>query len=336
MTRAPRTAQAAPRWLLACYPRSWRQRYGAEFAELLRADQAERGRSWRRAANVAAAGLRARLASAGLAGHPLDPAAAAKAGLATTAVSLSAAGIAGVAVWARLAIGLQWSPPPAPALATAMNLMSAALLLIAAAGVLACAPVAWAGVLATARRQGRALRLPAAMAAAGAAVLVIGGRHFQNGWPGTGGHLLAHQGMVPGGLAAFGWAATMWVTSYWAHPAALAAFPAGQVAWMAVSPAATGCLAAGAILLARRLPLSPATLRYQAAVAAAGAAGVVLLGAGALSWLSATASATVPLFRVGAIGQACLAVLALAAVAGACAARQSWAASRALGGTSAR
>ena len=66
-------------WLLASYPRSWRRRYGPEFAELLLADRAERGRSWRRDADIAVAGLRARLASAGLAGHPLDTGAAARA-----------------------------------------------------------------------------------------------------------------------------------------------------------------------------------------------------------------------------------------------------------------
>ena len=214
--------------------------------------------------------------------------------------------------------------------------MSAALALIAMAGLLAAAPVARAVVLAVARKKARALRLPACLMAAGTGVLVIGGRHFQNGWPGTGGHLLPHQGLVPGGLAAFGWAATMWVTSYWAHPGALAAFPAGQLAWMVVSPAATGCLVAGAVLLVRRLPLTARTLRYQARVAAAGGAGVLLLAAGTLSWLSGAGNAPLPLFRPGIIGQASLAVLALAAAAGMRAARQSWAAGRALAGTSVR
>ncbi|MGI9007854.1 MAG: hypothetical protein ACR2FU_16920 [Streptosporangiaceae bacterium] len=294
MTAAEGPAPPGRRWLLACYPRSWRQRYGQEFAELLIAEQAERGRSWRHDADIAAAGLRARLASAGLGGHPLDPAAAARAGLATIAVSLSAAAIAGAAVWSRLAIGLQWSSPGTPGLVEAMDLISAALALIAVSTLLAAAPVVRAGVLAIARGQARALRRPVGLIAAGAGVLIIGGRHFQNGWPGTGGHLLIQHGMVPGGLAAFGWAATMWVTSYWAHPGALAAFPPGQVAWMAVSPAATGCLVAGA------------------------------------------GADQVPLLRAGLIGQASLAVLALAAIAGACATRQSWAASRALAGTSAR
>ena len=68
------------RRLLLWYPRGWRDRYGDEFAELLIAEQAEQGASWLRSANVAATGLRARLAAAGLAGHPLDPSAAAPRG----------------------------------------------------------------------------------------------------------------------------------------------------------------------------------------------------------------------------------------------------------------
>ncbi len=50
------------RRLLLCYPRDWRDRYGDEFAELLAAEQAEQGPSWPRVVNVAATGLRARLA----------------------------------------------------------------------------------------------------------------------------------------------------------------------------------------------------------------------------------------------------------------------------------
>ena len=52
---------------------------------------------------------------------------------------------------------------------------------------------------------------------------------------------------------------------------------------MAVSPVATGCLIAGAALLARRLPLSPRALRYQARVAAVGGAGVTLLVVGSVT-----------------------------------------------------
>ena len=257
-----RPKRPGSRRLLLWYPRDWRDRYGDEFAELLIAEQAEQGPSWRRAVNVAATGLRARLAGAGLAGHPLDPAAAARAGLATFASCAAVSGLVGAVMWAQLAIGLQWSVPDDHRITQAMDLMSGALLVLAVLTVLAAVPVAWAAMAAVGRGAGRQLRWPAALAGAGTLVLIVGGRHFANGWPGTGGHLLVHQGLVPGGVAAFGWAATMWITSYWGHPGMLAAFPAAQLAWMVASPVATGCVVTGAVRLLRRVELSPRALRY--------------------------------------------------------------------------
>ena len=67
--------------------------------------------------------------------------------------------------------------------------------------------------------------------------MAVGGRHFGNGWPGTGGHPWAHPGPVPGGVAAFCWASTLAVSSFWAHPAALAAFPAAELAGMSAAQA---------------------------------------------------------------------------------------------------
>ena len=74
---------------------------------------------------------------------------------------------------------------------------------------------------------------PAALVLTCAVIMFVGGRHFGNGWPGTGGH---RPGLVPGGIAAFSWASTLSVSSYWAHPGALAGFPAAELAWMAASP----------------------------------------------------------------------------------------------------
>ncbi len=314
--------------LLRWYPRGWRARYGDEFAELLIAEFAEHGPSRRRALNVAATGLRARLAGAGLAGHPLDPAAAARAGLATLASCVAAAGLAGGVMWAQLAIGLQWSVPGDDQLTQAMDLMSAALLVLAVLAVLAAAPVAWSAVAAAAGGRGRRLRWPAALVGTGALVLVAGGRHFANGWPGTGGHLLVHQGLVPGGVAAFGWAATMWITSYWAHPAALAVFPPVQLAWMVLCPAATGCLVTGTVQVLRRVELSPRAFRCEIWVAHLAWAALACFLGGALCWLFAADGGSAPLFRVGAIDRAGLVVLALAVVAVAAAARRASAAAR--------
>src|SRR6266852_4778482 len=233
---------------------------------------------------VAEVGLR-RLAGAGLFGHPLDSAAAARAGLAMIAACGGAAALAGAAMWAQLAIGLQWSVAHERGITEAMALMSAALLVLPVLALLAAAPVAWAALGAAVQGQGRQFRWPAALITAGLVVLVIGGRHFENGWPGTGGHLLVHQGLVPGGVAAFGWATTMWITTYWAHPAALAAFPPSELAWMVLSPAATGCVLTGAMKLIRRVELSPRAFRYQTRVANVAWAGLVVFLSGALSWL---------------------------------------------------
>ena len=77
-----------------------------------------------------------------------------------------------------------------------------------------CGPSAAASV------RGRARRLlpPLLLSVGGIAVLVVGTHHFANGWPGTGGHAWGRQGIVPGGVAAYAWASTLFVTSYWAHP----------------------------------------------------------------------------------------------------------------------
>jgi len=316
------TAETARvRRLLLWYPRDWRDRYGDEFAELLIAEQAEQGPSRRRTVNVAATGLRARLAGVGLAGHPLDPAAAARAGLATFASCAAVSGLAGAVMWAQLAIGLQWAVPDDHRITQAMDIMSGALLVLAVLTVLAAVPVAWAAIAAIGRGAGRQLRRPAALAGAGALVLIIGGRHFANGWPGTGGHLLVHQSLVPGGVAAFGWAATMWITSYWGHPGMLVAFPAAQLAWMTASPVATGCVVTGAVQLLRRVELSPRALRYHTWVACLAWAGLAAFLGAALCWLSSSGGSA-PLFRAGIIDRAGLAVTAVAAITGAAAARR--------------
>jgi hypothetical protein len=314
--------------LLLWYPRAWRVRYGEEFAELLAAELAEQGSCRRRSANVALSGLRARLAGVGLTGHPLDAGAAARAGLATVATCAATAGLAGAAMWAQLAVGLQWSVPRNPGITRAMDLMSAALLVLATLALLAAAPVAWTAVATAVRGHGRPFRWPAVLVTAGLVVLVVGGHHFENGWPGTGGHLLVHQGLMPAGVAAFGWATTMWITSYWVHPAALAAFPVTQLGWMLVSPAATGCVLTGAVKLLRRVELSPRALRYQTWLANLALAGLAAFLGGALSWLLSGGGRSAPLFRVGAIDRAGFAILALAVLTGAVAIWQARAAAR--------
>ncbi len=217
--------------LLRWYPSDWRSRYGDEFAELLIADISERPDSWRRHADVAISGVLARLIPTGLTGHAIDPAEQVRASLASLGYLLGVFLSLGIALWAQLTIGWQWSKPDTAAISVAMILMSGAVLLLCGLALLAAIPIACAVILRFVRRQPDGLILPALFFVAGSAVLVIGGRHFGNGWPGTGGHPWSHPGLVPGGVAAFTWASTLWVSSCWAHPGSLALFPAAELAW---------------------------------------------------------------------------------------------------------
>ena len=158
-------------------------------------------------------------------------------------------GLVGAVMWAQLAIGLQWSVPGDHRITRAMDLMSGALLVLAVLTVLAAVPVAWAAIAAVGRGAGRRLRWPAMLAGAGTLVLIIGGRHFANGWPGTGGHLLVHQGPVPGGVAAFGSPRALryhtWIACVaWAG---LAAFLGGAVCWLGTAGGAAPLFRTGII-----------------------------------------------------------------------------------------
>lgn len=199
--------------LLRWYPRAWRSRYGEEFAELLVADIGERPRSRSRTADVIRGGIVARLGQAGLcgaglAGDPPEP--GPLAGTRRACASLASLGCCaavfaavGGSMWSQLTTSWQWSAPAAAGVMVAMLAMSAAMGVLAVLALLAVLPVAWR--VAAARPPG--VGGPSALFLAGLAVVVIGGRHFGNGWPGTGGHPWAHQGLVPGGVAAFSWAA---------------------------------------------------------------------------------------------------------------------------------
>ena len=147
-------------------------------------------------------------------------------------------------------------------------------------------------------------------------VLVIGGRHMANGWPGTGGHPWPQRGLVPGGVAAFGWATTLSVTSYWAHPAALLAFPAAEIGWMVVSPAALAGLAAGLARLVRPARPAAAGAVLPGLAGPLAAAGMAVFLAAAASWVLAGQHGAGNLFRPGAIDVAALAVMALALAVG--------------------
>jgi hypothetical protein len=303
--------------LLRFYPRGWRARYGEEFGELLISDLSERPRSWRRTADVAWSGVVARLSSAGLGGQALGPSDQVQAGLASLGCALAGFLALGVAMWSQLTIGWQWSEPDTRATTAAMIVMSCAMAVFLCLAGLATIPIAWSILGRFARRQSRGLVWPCSLFLTAAALLIVGGRHFGNGWPGTGGHPWTHQGLVPGGMAAFAWASTLSVSSYWAHPGALASFPGAEVAWMAVSPVAMICLAAGAAKTLRRLDLSPRILRYETRLATGAYAGMIVFLGGACCWVIDGGPGPRNLFHAGVIDAAAALLMAMAlAVAG--------------------
>jgi hypothetical protein len=326
--------------LLLWYPRAWRDRYGEEFAELLIADIQERPRSVARTLDVVRSGIMARFADAGLAGFPLaapagDAAelAAARNRQATASLAAMAAAsavflVVGAAQWSQLLDAWVWrwrSPArgPGPGLATSglargATLGTTAIILV----FLALAAVAAIPLLATVAARLRSpgfagqrtlLAWPAAFLAAAAVALVIGGRSLENNWTGTGG---LHS-PVPGGLAAYIWAVTLFVTAYWAHPAQLAAFPAAELDWMLLCPLVIAIAVASAVLLVRRAGLSPRVLWFEVWTGVAGCAVMTAFLAiwGGYRWRAAGGSG-VSLFHVGLFNEASTAVLALALLCG--------------------
>jgi hypothetical protein len=327
--------------LVRWYPKRWRERYGEEFTELLISDIAERPYSLARTVDVARGGLLARLAGVGLAGcapagRPGDAGELAAARGRHVAASLATLGatsavflIVGAAQWSQLLIGWVWAvrlgerqPGGAPQLLAAMRNAtlgaSAAILALLALAVIAALPVlaTVAARLAAPGPPGQRGRLarPAVTLAAALTALVIGGRSLENNWIGTGG---LHS-PVPGGLAAFIWAVTLFVSAYWAHPGMLAAFPDAERAWMALSPLVLAVAVASAVTLVRRAGLSPRLARFEARLGLACCVIMTAFLALCAAWL---ASARLPsagplagqpaLFHAGWINVAGTAVLVL-------------------------
>jgi hypothetical protein len=128
--------------------------------------------------------------------------------------------------------------------------------------------------------------------------------------------------MVPGGVAAYAWASTLFVTTYWLHPVALARFPAGEVAWMLVSPIAVGALIVGATRVVRRVDLSARVVRYERRLGLLAAVTTAIFFTGAALWVVDGGPGPRNLFHIGSIDVVELAALALmAVVAGRAAAR---------------
>ncbi|MGH2850618.1 MAG: hypothetical protein ACRDLP_08385 [Solirubrobacteraceae bacterium] len=117
---------------------------------------------------------------------------------------------------------------------------------------------------------------------------------------------------MPAGLASFAWASTLSISAYWAHPGKLGAFPAAEVAWMAIAPLAIAVTVAGAATTVARLRLPACLLRLEAALA--GAATIAMLGflGGAAAWTLGGDTGPHRLFSSGAIDVLDVAIMALA------------------------
>jgi hypothetical protein len=307
MSRAEKRARRLLRW----YPPAWRERYGAEFSELLLAELAERPRSWSRAFDVARSGTAARLGLGG-AVHTLPARERAGTRLAAFVCSGSAFVLFGTAVWAQLAIGWQWSRPTTPATSAAIVAMSCLLAVFAALVAVGLVPVLAVVVGRFATRRGRDLAGPFAVFVAGTVVSIVGARHFAVGWPGTGGDPWAHQHLLPGHLAALAWAGTLSVTSYWAHPGALLDFPLDELLWMAASPVALVAAVAGGARTIRRLGLSPRVLRFELGLARLACGAMIAFVAAACCWIAAGGTGPRNLFHVGAIDFAAVVAMVFA------------------------
>lgn len=296
--------------LVRVYPPVWRARYGEEFVELLVDDLQDRPRALRRDLDVVGHGLWARLAFLGVVGDVLGAERRRRMALSVVAGVASVFVVLGVGVWSQLTVGWAWSAPADPATKTAMVLMSGALLGLAL--LVASVIVLLVGVVALRVFGGDAARLwrPALMMLVAAGGLYLGCHHFGAGWPGTGGHPWSGRGLVPDRLARLGWAGTLWISSYWAHPAALRSFPPGEVAWMALSPSAWLLLIIAALRVVDQARLG---LRFQRWAIGAGAGAVGLMAvflAGAGTWVLTGGPGPRNLFAVGTIDLATVAVLA--------------------------
>jgi hypothetical protein len=291
--------------LLQWYPRSWRARYAAEFAELLLAEFAEHPRSWRRGIDVAGHGLLARLADAGLTSRRQPP----ERSLATVGCALATFSVLAVAMLAQLAMGWQWASPGSSSVTGATLVMALAAACVGLIGLAAAVPVIWRVLAAAARRDGRLIR-PAGLVLSCAVALALGAKHFQNSWPGTGGTGAEH-GLVPGGVAAFGWASTLSVTSFWAHPGLLGRFPAAELTWMVLSPVAGIVCAGTAVIVVRRLSLPRPIVSYLARLAQGACCAGMAFAAGAALWMLGRSPAA-GLFRPGLVNEAELLIMMLA------------------------
>jgi hypothetical protein len=314
MNDVPSLERRAER-LVRFYPRQWRARYGDEFTQLLVDELADRHRSICRELNILVHGIWTRLSYSGLVGTVLEPRLRMRAKFVALAGVLAVFLILAAGVWSQLTVGWQWSAPANDPTRLGISIMSGALFGLGILMAVLAASVAGLFLVRLRPRGGPKLWCLAIVFALAAATLWFGSDHFAAHWPGTGGHLWSGRGLVPAWLARVVWAATLWITSYWAHPAQLAAFPVSLVVWMLVSPFAWLVLICSSVRGLRQITLPKAGQRCAAVASAVAVALMTMFLSGAGLWMSSGRSGPRNLFAAGTIDLVILASLSAALTA---------------------
>jgi hypothetical protein len=299
------TAERRAARLIRWYPRSWRDRYGDEFAALLADDILDRGRSWRRSADVARCGLLARASAAGLAAGPVQSTAGTTA---TTLGWLLIGGAALVSVWSQLVRGLPAASTASTAEPMRVGAVVISILVVSALIVVLVGTQRVLGdLIAAVRRESRRASIAVALMVTGYGGLLLGGAvlsgRYAAGVPGSAARLVG-----------FGRAETLSISAFWVHPTRLATVEPVALAWMFVSPALLVVAIAGTSRLLALLPAS-AVDRTATTVRRVAVAGLVTLPVGAW-WVVTSQHAAVPTARAGTLDLA-LVSLMVGAFAGA-------------------
>jgi len=260
-------------WLLAFYPREWRERYGQELLALIEAE-AESGRvGLRTTLDVGRAGLSQRLHSSGLLGNEPAPEARVRAGLLLVLCAWCAFVVAG--------IGLQKSSEQWQALTPLPDraLPQAAFDTVLLAAAIGSAAV-FTGVLLVARPL---------------LALILSGGWQQIRRP------LARAASTTGLTVA-----VLVAVAVWAHHLSSAQRNGGDVLYGAAFLGLAVCglctivaWAAAAVTIARRLTLPPRTLRLETWLAALVALAMVAMTAATSVWWAAVAAASSGFFGPG-------------------------------------
>jgi hypothetical protein len=164
--------------LLRCYPRAWRERYGAEFADHLGQEFADRPVDLGRSVNVAYNGLIARVGDIGLSNTGVNLGGQTRAALGTSLAFIALMVVVMLDLWSRAMLawsGRQYHPIPVSATTGILTAAMGLLVLVLAIVVLAVAILVARQIL---RGRARNLIGPSILAVASGGYLLYAGRIF--------------------------------------------------------------------------------------------------------------------------------------------------------------